>query len=456
MNQFIENLITQIDAFGVPIQLRYKNKTQYQSMIGGIFSLIIYGTSLAYAIMVLAQWNSGNILAKTQTQTTTIEQTIIELEKGFFQIGIFNASKNDINPFRNESNIILPLLIGLVNTEYMQPIPIFSSSIKSYYDNSTRDIIQLNKMNLSFSRTSGFAQRQYFLVLVKCTQQYIAGHGTCASDDEINNYINNLPGILDLTINIKQFNPFTQSFDQITKSQYLAIENISSLYTQIQFQVTKMSLNVGFLFDSIQNYTFINNYEINNQLVTKQYSHKLLNQDTLAIIFLRLDTLQIESQVVYPKIGEIFAQIGSIVQMLLMTKIIFTKLNTKFLEKEIKTRILQIYYSNQKKTTNKVETIECQNKINNNQLDKDSFKRLEVKFDLLNIIYQIITLQQLLQEFNDLDKLQLSIQSRQQQIIEQNKKKSQIIPLSEDNEEDQLKMNHLHKEDLIDLFDYKY
>ncbi|KAM3141445.1 hypothetical protein pb186bvf_006563 [Paramecium bursaria] len=445
--QFLKNF----DAFSIPIQLKYKNKTQ-QIFIQNLISDTPC-TSLAYAMMVLVQWKSGQILAKSQSQTQTTLERNLTLEDGFFQIGIFNQT---FDPFTQTQNILLPLLIKLNNTNYEKPIPLFSKQVDSLYEQSEeRSVVQLPSISLSHltnSHKNNDYQIQYFLILTRCSQELINNIGTCASEEVIDSYIQNLPPILDLSINMQQFNPYTFKYDTVTKKQYLSFEKEWVTYSQIQFQVTKLSINDGFIFDSINENSIINDYSISNQIVTSKFAQQIMGYKTLCIFFLRLDSLSIQQQVVFPKLGEVLAQIGSVVQLLLMSKFLFQFINNYLYDFEIMDNIISIYYQEWKQIqvcrNLKGEIISVSS--NNKQIDPEEYKLVRKKLssefsnklDIMSIIYQLAKLQQCMIGINDNDKIEkilnqrinLNFKSFQNELLF-SENRCQILPLDEDKEE---------------------
>ncbi|KAM3141448.1 hypothetical protein pb186bvf_006566 [Paramecium bursaria] len=444
-------------AFGVPIQLKYKNQSQYKTPLGGLFSLIIYSTSLAYALMVFIQWQSGQILPKSQSTTESVPQSDLQLEEGFLQLSLFNQSNNATNPFSNNKNILLPLLIKLINTEYQKPQPIFSQNISSHFgQGSFRQVIIMPELQISLlpiQAESDINQIQYFLILTRCEQSLIEGYGSCASDQEIDYYMNSLPPILDLTINIKKYNPQTLQYDVFTKIQYISFESIWTSYSQIQFQVTSLKINDGYLFDTSKDNIFINDYSITNQVVSTTYPQKLFGYQAYAMFFLRLDSLSINQQVVFPKLGEILAQIGSIVQLLLISRYLFLFINNYLYDQEIMDNMISIYYRGWNKL------IVCRNvfgqitKVRQNDviLNTKSYVKLrntivyqiQTKLDVLNILHQIIKLEQCQFQLFDKEKLKNTLDNQidfyQTKLMRDNilssENNCQIMPLDEDKEQ---------------------
>ena len=58
MNKFL-TFLTKIDLFGVPLRLRISEDQLFKTAFGGIFSLIVYSSSLAYGAYIFMMWISG-------------------------------------------------------------------------------------------------------------------------------------------------------------------------------------------------------------------------------------------------------------------------------------------------------------------------------------------------------------------------------------------------------------
>jgi hypothetical protein len=49
----MKNYLKRIDNFGASFQPLINTESEHKSIIGGLFTLIVYGTSLAYFVFVL-------------------------------------------------------------------------------------------------------------------------------------------------------------------------------------------------------------------------------------------------------------------------------------------------------------------------------------------------------------------------------------------------------------------
>ncbi|KAM3141442.1 hypothetical protein pb186bvf_006560 [Paramecium bursaria] len=479
MSFSLQTLFTNIDAFGVPISLTFKREQQYKSPISGMFSLLIYIVSIVYAINILVYWKNGDMLPKSQTQTKYIDYIDVDLEEGFFQLGMYPTGSpvDSINPFSQYDNILLPCLYESADNFNFSKV-IFSTSVKTANNQNPRYMVQLDSLKLVFQNyskeTNSQVRKEYFLIITICHPDRIKGYGTCASESVIKNYLDNLNPVMDLSIKIKQFNPQTQSYDIISKTQYMAVEQSIVTYSQLLFQVSETNINDGLFTDNINKFTYINNYEIANQQVSKNYAKMINGSDALAFFFMRLDSMMIKQDVKFPMIGEILAQIGSVIQMLFLTSYIFKYLNYKLLEHEIVDKLMSIYYQDWDKIQyfGISKYLPYKIKLNHKTLNIQAFDKFKkaiadkliFKLDVINLLHQIIKIQSLLTETQSKEKIQEIILKQLKLSFSdyEDCAKWQIQPVDNENEEaqisisdkDQVKLK-LENQELIEIFDYK-
>ncbi|KAM3141446.1 hypothetical protein pb186bvf_006564 [Paramecium bursaria] len=456
--------MSKADAFTVPIQLTFNKSTTYQSALSGFFSILIYATSILYAIHILLQWSQGDLLPKSSTTTGTLQTLQVQFEKGFFELGIMNSSLSQ-NPFAQENNLLLPLLFKFQNGQSTLIGPIFSNSTSGY--------LNLDSLTLSYNQETD-DEVQYFFIITSCTAKYIQSYGTCASKDKVDTYIENISSLIDLKIKIKQFNPKTQKYDTITKRQLLAFERKYVFYSQLSFQVTKVQTNDGLLLDDLHDYTYINNYEISNQIVSANFSNQYEGTQTLGFFYLRLDSLQVSQNIQYPKIGEVFASIGSIIQVLFMASYLFKFINQQLFEYEFVETLLSIYYEQWKniKQSGLIPFYPDKIELNDKQIDGKIYKKFRQKaqdqminkLDLINLINHIIKIEQLLidisskEQLNNIVNKKLSINFMKQDDYD----KCQIIPINDEIQSASHSITNLNNlpqfftfDELITLFDYQ-
>ncbi|KAM3141441.1 hypothetical protein pb186bvf_006559 [Paramecium bursaria] len=447
-------MMKKLDAFAVPVQLKFHSSTTYSSAVSGFFSLIIYAMSLLYAIHILLQWSYGEILPKSSTTTETLQTLDLQFENGFFDISVQDTSMSS-DPFSKENNILLPLLFSYQDGVNSLLGPVFSNSSSGHLNLDAQALtLQYNQKNQS--------EKQYFLAIAACNNSFIKSYGTCASQDIINHYTDNIASLIDLKIKIKQFNPKTQVYDSITKSQYIQFGKQYAFFSQLTFKVTKVQTNDGILMDNLHYYTYINNYEISNSVVSSAYTNQFVPQ-ILGFFYLRLQTL-----------CEVFASIGSIIQVLFMASYVFTQINQKLFEYEFVEALLSIYYEQWKyiKHSGLIPFYPDKIEINDKQIDGKIYKKFRQKaqdqminkLDLINLINHIIKIEQLLIDISSKEQLNSAINRKLQ--INFNKQddydKCQIIPINDEIQSASHSITNLNNlpqfftfDELITLFDLK-
>ncbi|CAD8174751.1 unnamed protein product [Paramecium pentaurelia] len=420
MNIFM-NTIEKIDVFGVPIcLLTNKNNTQFQSKLGGIATIALGSISLIYFLYVMILWMNYQISPNINSKQQLIGYSEFQLEDSTIQIQLQDFS-GDVDPFQKENNIITPLLFTYQDvTIYDEPIPLFSSKELPY-------LIQLNKgslvLNTLFEQNDEKfqKQKQYFLVLAKCSSIFAFNGSYCADDNTINTYLSKYHGFFFLNIKLSQFNYKTKQLENFNKLYYTSFDTIKPQYTQILLKQQETIIDSGIIFNSYERFSFLNNYEFINQVIDNQFTQKVINSmsnftynfDSFGCFLIRIDNISIKEEITHPKLGQVLAQIGSIVQLIFILKHILVYYNSQLLENQLLNEIIKMYYPEFKEFQlnffNQFKFSNQNNNINNssieNLLENYSIlrKKAKEKCKLNNILYEISRIQFILQQnFGDM------------------------------------------------------
>ncbi|CAD8109111.1 unnamed protein product [Paramecium sonneborni] len=414
MNKIL-NTIDKFDIFGVPINLLTNAKASlYQSKIGGIVSLIIGSISLIYFLYVIILWIDHQIppIASIKQQTISyaefsLSDSIIELElQDFF---------GELDPFRKENNIITPNLYRILNTTIVdKPIPLFSSENKPFKISISDGTIVLNH---DYTGNDGrLEMTQLLLVLEGCSNQTAVPGSYCADEDVITQYLSKLHGFLFLTIKLNQLKSSTGQLEEIQKQYYTALEPSKPLYSQVMLKQQESIVDDGILFNNYENYYFLNNYELIHQPVDNLFTAQVVSQmskkayqfKSYGCYLFRIDNISVLESITLPKLGQILAQVGSIVQVIFLLKYIAIYYNKMLLENELLHEIVSMYYPEIKKIKlnylNEFVNSEQQENSRNKSYENVKFKyktfikRAKEKCRLDNILYEISRIQFIIQQ----------------------------------------------------------
>ncbi|CAD8073890.1 unnamed protein product [Paramecium primaurelia] len=414
MKNFL-NQLEKLDIFGVPISLlTNKENEKFQSKLGGITTIIVSSLSLIYFLYIFILWNNNQLAPTISSKQEILGYAEFELKESVIEIQLLDFL-GDIDPFKKENNIITPLLFTFINTSILEePIPLFSSEDQPYRIELKNLTIVLN--SLSNQDLMNQQQRQYSIVLARCSQDYNIFGSYCADENTINDYLSRFHGFLYINIYLSKLNIVTKEFEQLKKQYYTGFDANKPFYSQIMLKQQKTIIDDGILFNNYEEYNFLNNYEIISQETDLKFAAKVINLtsnfsydfDSYGCYLFRIDNISIIEEVSYPKLGQVLAQIGSIIQLIFLLKHIIIYYNNLLLENLLFNSIIKMYYPEFKEYKfNLLNQIQISNKnINNIQIPfhilskmhQTLLKGARKKCRLLNVLYEISRIQFILQE----------------------------------------------------------
>ncbi|CAD8152221.1 unnamed protein product [Paramecium pentaurelia] len=399
MNCFV-NTITKLDGFFVSFNPSFGLKEQrifYKSVWGGMATIIILTFVFVYSLNQFILWGSGDMIYKVSSQQKTIgEGSYLEQ---FFQKQdpsqyVDIEFQSSINPFDNNEMIVLPLL--------------YVDNDQALYALEYQD----NVYNTLFIKLNNLVFNAFNIILVKCigNEKLLSEFQKCASQEKSDQFFSQI-GLGSL---VKVFN---EEFDFSTKTYYdlettinLPFDKLLSTEIQILTNYEFIEINQGYLFYSSEEY--IVNKGCTSQIYTfsKDYHKKLFEKDIGVVDVLGSITLQMNPTIFYvrnqyPTISEVLANIGSIIQTILLIRYMFYALNRKQLNSYIQSSILSNYYPEWKaiKKIKKNKISSCVlddkkiNKTSIQKFEKEVTEMLNLKFDYINLIYEIHQMQKILQ-----------------------------------------------------------
>ncbi|CAD8193642.1 unnamed protein product [Paramecium octaurelia] len=401
-------LLQKLDQFGVAFQPSIKYSTsQYKTCWGGIMSILLYGLSLAYLIYIIIQWRTGQMLPKITTSSKLENNEQFELDEKFVEVQLRKFGYSKIDPFNPDALILQPLFYVFKNG-----IPL-SQPIVPLYEITTKEdkfhIISFSNLSLSISeiRNETYPEYEVMLTFGTCLESYLQEGQNCANETVIEEFKKQSTNALIVKYFAKEFNTQTEALETIGREQIIPFQASKVYQTQTYIQITKTSVDVGFLFESTIDYNYINEYRVVGATLELEYYNRLFGYDVYMAFLYKIDNVQIEVSVAYTKISEVLAEAGSIASTLLILSYVVIFLNQTQLEFEAINNVIQIYYpqfKNVKITKNIFGQIKKVEK-NGKQLDLQAFKNQyqklchisEIKLTISNQIYEISRLQFLIQ-----------------------------------------------------------
>ncbi|CAD8129698.1 unnamed protein product [Paramecium sonneborni] len=402
MNQYLQ-ILEKIDLFGVQISvLTNKNQATFQSKVGGVISFILSSLSFSYLLIVLVQWINNEIPPNISSKQETKGYGEFQWSDPLIQLTLEDFT-TDIDPFRKENNIITPLLFKLENFGIKEePITLFSE--EQYFSALFVNNGSLVLNNAYKQDENHQPLKEYLLVFAICTNSSLKNGGYCADEKTITEYLSTHHGFLVLTIRLNQFNYVQQKLDNFVKSYYQAFDPRKSSYSQVMLKQQETILDDGILFKNEKQYNFLNNYELTNQEVNSEFmrntiafiSNKNPEYNISSSYLFRIDSISIKEEITMPKLGQVLAQIGSIVQLIFILKYVAIYYNNKLLENQLFKKILN-------KQFNQIELKEDLNQLkfpitNLQSIYITLLKRAKEKCRLNNILYEISRIQFILEQ----------------------------------------------------------
>ncbi|CAD8060069.1 unnamed protein product [Paramecium sonneborni] len=399
-------ILEKFDIFGVPIKLKtIKQQEQFKTSQSGMITIIIMILSLAYFIYVILLWINGKLIPKVTSSQRMIEYTTYEWENSEISFTLYDLSTK-INPFTKENNIIMPVLIEISGL-YVSAYPrMLYSTLQVGGD---KNVITIDKGKLVLSQVDGSKKpdqediKQYFIFFTKCRSDWMEEGGYCADQKTIDEYFSTNHGLLFLSINLQQYNYETLMFEEIKKTQFFSFEERSPFYSQVILQKQKTTVDDGILLSNLETFEMIKDYEVNTQSVSIKFAQDIIKTrdnskfefDSLFTFVFRIDNIETNEIILMPKLGEVLAQIGSIVNIIMLLKILSNMINTAMLESTILHQIIEIYYPQFKHV-----------QITRNflgQIKQVHYKGLEIRLDIFKYKYnQLVDIARTKFTFNNL------------------------------------------------------
>ncbi|CAD8077195.1 unnamed protein product [Paramecium primaurelia] len=418
IDQFVKGL-QKIDRFGAIYRPPIVDiHPEYKSVLGGIATFILYGSSLAYFLYQIIQWQSNQLLPKITYIQTSYDKKYYKIDEMMSSFYIRKNQKVDqIDPFDPGNIILQPILSKFANQQLVDSYPIDYNS-KSERNDIHEVILENIELNLNLNNSNDDPQIEYLLSFGTCMEQYLMNGQKCANQTLVNTYLNQKSHALILNHYVKEYNS-KQKHIQNVKKQFLAIlTNNTTLYFQNQIRLSKTQVDDGFLFPSNSNKEFPMDTIIISQNTSPDSFYNIFGRVTYLVMAYSLSEVIQEQYIEYPKISEVLADIGSIVSIILVLSYLFIFLNEHQLEKESIQKVIQMYYPefcNIKQYQNWYGKI-VEVKYNNIVINKEEYimfynkvQRVAAKkLSITNILFTLAKLQFLIQSNYNIDKIKLA------------------------------------------------
>ncbi|CAK64508.1 unnamed protein product (macronuclear) [Paramecium tetraurelia] len=332
------------DIFGAQLKQEIHSEEKLQkSFLGGVLSIIVTAVSLGYFIYVMDQWRNSNILPKSTNTIKAENYSSIQFSnENLVELCYWRYSNESIDPFRTTDNILMPVGIYIISGIPQEPFSLLSNTTTlSTYNSKLSyvedlNIIQNSEFNPKLNQT-----KEFIIIITTCKQQLLLGNQTCAKQDVIDNFFAQQTNILSFWINFKYFNSKNQNFDVVKKQYYISFEKERAQQIQVILKQQKTLIDTGILFGNFNEQNFIFDAQFLMSTISIDFFQQLFYMESFLTFTIRLDPFSYEIQIVYPKLGEILAQVGSIVSIIMMVQYLASYYNEYLLQNVLVEAILK-------------------------------------------------------------------------------------------------------------------
>ncbi|CAD8144987.1 unnamed protein product [Paramecium pentaurelia] len=427
-----------IDSFGVDFNPAINNKMSfsYKTILGGIFTLIIYSLSAAYFVYEMYRWMNMDMVPIVTTEIHSFNddiENLLDESNASIEFEIYNTAneKELVNPFNQTQLVLTPILKNYSNGKEQAVGYNFSQYVA---ENVFSPKLRLN------------SKSEYQISFARCTKDMLVEGQECASQDIMNDFFNQSGNELQVNVILKIVDPRTFMERQIKKTYAMILEEIECQITKISMEYTHYQIYKDFIFPTPLNKIFVSETVEQTTYGTKDYCSKRFVEESYALLWITTSQVAYVQRMQYPEIGDILANIGSIVEVLFLIEFLIYKINEECLIRSMQEQILSFYYpeleyikfkkncfglitkcSLYSQDINPKSYIKFKNKIS---------KLMNCKFNYLNLIYEVSRLQFLIQSIIRKEEIYQSHQVGIKLQLEKESENDQMYNLKdEDNEE---------------------
>ncbi|CAK81363.1 unnamed protein product, partial (macronuclear) [Paramecium tetraurelia] len=243
--------IKQIDRFGVIFRPSVIDlNPEYKSIFGGIATLFLYGSCLAYFCYQIIQWQNNTLLPKITSIQTSQAEKYFYMENFISSFYMRKNYRNDeIDPFDPQNIILQPILSKFSNQQLVESKSFQFNSKSSRYNNS-EIILENLELNLNLENTNDNPQIDYILSFGTCIDLFLLEGQKCANQSMVDIYMKQQGHAMLMNNYVKEYNPKSMQVENVKKQSLTMLNNDTTMYFQNQIRISKTTIDQGFLFPS--------------------------------------------------------------------------------------------------------------------------------------------------------------------------------------------------------------
>jgi hypothetical protein len=334
------HFITSLDYFGQNVELYFNKEKDMKTFFGGIISLVMYMTCLAFIIdlgitLVFKQNPSTTISTQTQTESPLIDVYKEDMIFAFYVLGADYQTINDpsIATFTvvqhilnrtDSSNIINKNVpIALKNCTEYKDFYVQRGFEKDFSANGLNNAFCLDR-NMTNIVGGNFIDTYYSTILITLTKCVNGTGVTCKSYDEITKRLKHAYFEFYYLDWNSDANNYETPFNRYFSNYFLLLDPTAWKMSQIYFKPAVMSSNIGLIFDSFENKTKMV-YDYFREQIDTASTDKGILQVYLGIS----QNISIYTRI-YMKFQDFIANIGGLIQACITIGYIFTSYLTNY------------------------------------------------------------------------------------------------------------------------------
>jgi hypothetical protein len=263
----IKNVLKDLDIFGVNIRLLVNKEETAKTLIGGFLTLISY---IAFTLIFI--FSSLDIFEKLKPNVTVENKKLdyyprLELNKYSFPLSISFQDAYGAN-YDIPEYFFIDAKTAIINSTDINSEPIIrdltlekcttshfpSISVEAFYSGGAQNYLCIKDQNVSLSGYYGQESIEYFYFNGRTCKNDTERNITCASEEEIENFLKNVTLYLTVfyqnnVINTQKYNNFIESF---IENRYRAVKYGFVKNFDIFLKTQMMESDNGFLTEFVQ------------------------------------------------------------------------------------------------------------------------------------------------------------------------------------------------------------
>ncbi|EAR93977.2 endoplasmic reticulum-intermediate compartment protein (macronuclear) [Tetrahymena thermophila SB210] len=343
-----------LDLFSEPVQFNSsRQKFRKRTFLGAILTLLIILITIIYFVYQSYQYFTGQMDPKFISQTYVSQNIDIQVNNemfGFDYLNIYNGQYlNQLQEQQNKTYIVFVGAFLLTNGTkneiiYLDIIKCQNPELKGLncFDFSkipSAALVLLNNDTI-FSYIN--------LLLFRCQdvdswKSFVPDN--CADQQSIDNFINLEPFMLNVKIQVSQFNTTSQQIEYQYRTQTFINQANTFSYNEIRVQSQQTKVKQGFLIQSEQKFSSPYSYQLKSQVYNRDQMIQAKGIQCFCQIIIISDETVTYFKIQYPIFTEVLALCNSTLALLLLLGSYCRRLAQNIIRRDIFFILMKDFFS---------------------------------------------------------------------------------------------------------------